>query len=67
MANSSSLEDRIRRLRLRAEEARAIGEAMESGGEARQLLLGVAANYERLAAYIEDLDKPKNERENSAG
>jgi hypothetical protein len=59
MATSTSLEDRIRRLHLRAEEARTLSEAMESGGEACQLLLGVAANYDRLADYIEALDKPE--------
>jgi hypothetical protein len=62
MATLTSLEDRIRRLHLRAEEARTLGEAMESGGEASQLLFGVAANYDRLADYIEALDKPESER-----
>jgi hypothetical protein len=64
---ASSIDERIKQLRLRAEEARTIGEAMDSGGEARQLLLGVAANYERLADYIENLGKPKSEHGNSAG
>lgn len=59
-------EDRGKRLRLRAEEARTVAEGMQSP-EARQWLLGVAANYDRLADYIEGLAKPEREREDSTG
>ena len=58
--------DRIRQFQLRAEEVRTVADAMQDL-DARRTLFGVAENYERLAASLQKLSKPKDERENAAG
>jgi hypothetical protein len=64
MADSNT--DRIRQLRLRAEEVRTIGDAMQDL-DARRTLFGVAENYERLANTLERLARPSGERQDEAG
>lgn len=65
MASSSSLEERIGQLRLRAEEARNIADSMLAP-DARRWLYGVAANYEDLATYLESILRPAEKREDAS-
>lgn len=65
MASSSSLEDRIGQLRLRAQEARNIADSMLAP-DSRRWLYGVAANYEGLATYLESILRPDEKREDAS-